>query len=530
MGFDSRHLVLEFLADNRNLGIQQLTLVFFGKKRDPFLQQCLNTSIDKVFVYHNKGTRLFWKEYEYDKLSGSIIELLFDTNTSLNIKKTDINFEVREPYYFLDLQKFDFDYLSVIAIKENEELIGYALLYGDREIKEEEYPLVSLRRLYRNIVKNENQAKFLEFDQILKNEVGYLKFENNVYLSDSLSKYLKIDKKYQNNYEELVYLVQKNEFQEVEIKKQDSYEIHFLKMNKKTLNSIDEIKNQKYDEFTLFYLEYTLKDSYELLSLVELIKEKLIIVFPNENYSLYKVSNNAIVALYTSKKLKKDINSLKNKLKDFHIIDIRSVEDAPKKVDLEKIANYLFNQKIKVFNYQEYQLFRQNLMSNIYLREIKTKKIVNSINNKQLGVYYENALLDNNNLDKKMYNCFKVSLDTVDEQFINTLDKCIEKNKVILVCTISNHEIEFYSEILNKLTKKGVYLFVDSSIFMNLNYWDLISRVKGIFIEEEEINKLDENKINLIIDMHLKQSKLVFINNNCLEKNIISSNNIYKVV
>ena len=57
MGFDSRHLVLEFLADNRELGIQQMTLVFLGKKSDPFLQLCLNTAIDKVFVYHNKGTR-----------------------------------------------------------------------------------------------------------------------------------------------------------------------------------------------------------------------------------------------------------------------------------------------------------------------------------------------------------------------------------------------------------------------------------------------------------------------------------------
>ena len=95
MGFDSRHLVLEFLADNRELGIQQMTLVFLGKKNDPFLQQCLNTSIDKVFVYHNKGTRLFWKEYEYDKLSGSIIELLFDTNTSLNISKKEIDFTIK---------------------------------------------------------------------------------------------------------------------------------------------------------------------------------------------------------------------------------------------------------------------------------------------------------------------------------------------------------------------------------------------------------------------------------------------------
>ena len=102
MGFDSRHLVLEFLADNRELGIQQMTLVFLGKKSDPFLQLCLNTSIDKVFVYHNKGTRLFWKEYEYDKLSGSIIELLFDTNDSLNISKNEINFSIKEPYYFLD--------------------------------------------------------------------------------------------------------------------------------------------------------------------------------------------------------------------------------------------------------------------------------------------------------------------------------------------------------------------------------------------------------------------------------------------
>ena len=218
MGFDSRHLVLEFLADNRELGIQQMTLVFLGKKNDPFLQQCLNTSIDKVFVYHNKGTRLFWKEYEYDKLSGSIIELLFDTNTSLNISKNEIDFNLCEPYYFLDLRKFDFDYLSAIAVEESDELIGYALLYGTKEISEEEYPLVSLRWLFRNIVKNENQAKFLEFDHLMNNEYGYLKFESSIYLSESLASYLKIDKQYTNDYNELYNILLKSDFKEVEIK------------------------------------------------------------------------------------------------------------------------------------------------------------------------------------------------------------------------------------------------------------------------------------------------------------------------
>lgn len=528
MGFDSRHLVLEFLADNRELGIQQMTLVFLGKKNDPFLQQCLNTSIDKVFVYHNKGTRLFWKEYEYDKLSGSIIELLFDTNTSLNISKKEIDFNLCEPYYFLDLRKFDFDYLSAIAVEESDELIGYALLYGTKEISEEEYPLVSLRRLFRNIVKNENQAKFLEFDHLMNNEYGYLKFESSIYLSESLASYLKIDKQYTNDYNELYNILLKSDFKEVEIKKQDDYEIHFLKINQKNLNSIDEIKNQEYDEFTLFYSEYIGKKDYDSLKLVDIIKDKLIEVFPKHDYSLYKVNDNVIVILYKLKLLKKDINVLEYKLKEFKLLNIRSVVDVPKKVDLIKIANYIYEQKVEKFDYQDYQLYRQSKVTNLYLG--KTKSIVNSINNKQLGLYYGNNKFENTTLNKKMYNCFKIGLDEINDVFIDLLGKYVSDYKIILICFVKNDDSKYYTEILDKLTKMGIYLFVDSSVFMNLKYWDLLNRIKGIFIDEEEISKLDVDKINLIIDLHLKQSKLVFINDDCCDKKIITSNNIYKIV
>ena len=528
MGFDRRHLVLEFLADNRELGIQQMTLVFLGKKSDPFLQLCLNTSIDKVFVYHNKGTRLFWKEYEYDKLSGSIVELLFETNTSLNISKNELDFSLSEPYYFLDLRKFDFDYLSAIAVKESEELIGYALLYGTREILEEEYPLVSLKRLFRNIVKNENQAKFLEFDQIMNNEYGYLKFENSVYLSESLATCLKIEKQYTNSYDELCNMLLKSDFKEVEIKKQDNYEIHFLKINKRNLNSIDEIKNQEYDEFTLFYLEYIGENNYDMLTLVDIIKDKLIEVFPKYDYSLYKVDNNAITVFYKLKLLKKDINILEYKLKEFKILNIRSIVDVPKKVDLIKITNYIFEQKIQNFNYQEYQLYRQSKNINLYL--CTTKSIVNSMNDKQLGIYYGSNELKNATLNKKMYNCFRILLDDVDDAFIDILEKYVLDYKIILVCSINRDDSEHYIEKIQKLIKNGVYLFVDSSIFMNLKYWDILNIVKGIFIDEEEISKLDVDKINLIIDLHLKQSKLVFINGDCHDKKIVTSNNIYKIV
>ena len=530
MGFDSRHLVLEFLADNRNLGIQQMTLVFFGKKRDPFLQQCINSSIDKVFVYHNKGTRLFWKEYEYDKLSGTIIELLFDTNDSLNISKNEINFSIKEPYYFLDLQQFDFKYLSAIAVKEEDELIGYALLYGDRLIIKDEYPQVALKRLYRNIVKNENQAKFKEFDEILNNKFGYLKFESSIYVSDILSKYLNIDKKYELDYESFSELLLKTDFQEVEIQKHDEYFVHLLELNKVKVNTIDEIKYQVYDEFTLFCLKYNGIDKLDSLELLDLIKEKIVLVFPNRKYSIYKVNDNSIIILFTIKMLKKDINLLKSKLKNFSVIDIRSTVEVPKKIDLVKLSNYLASTNVKVFNYEEYQDYRKQLNTNIYLNEDKTKKIVNFSNNKVLGVYYQNELRENLNLETKKYNCFKIELDKLDDNYISLLTNIVKSTKIILVCYISNLNIDYYKEKINKLKQLGISLLASSSIFMNLKYWDLVVDLKGIFLDEDEINKLDGNQVNLIIDMYLKQSKLIFINNECLNKDVAVSNNIYKIV
>ena len=145
-------------------------------------------------------------------------------------------------------------------------------------------------------------------------------------------------------------------------------------------------------------------------------------------------------------------------------------------------------------------------------------------------MYYGNNKFENTTLNKKMYNCFKIGLDEINDVFIDLLGKYVSDYKIILICFVKNDDSKYYTEILDKLTKMGIYLFVDSSVFMNLKYWDLLNRIKGIFMDEEEISKLDVDKINLIIDLHLKQSKLVFINDDCCDKKIITSNNIYKIV
>lgn len=374
MGFDSRHLVLEFLAENRTLGISQMTLVFFGKKSDVFLQECLKTSHnDRIYVYHSKGTRLFWKEYGFDKLSGSIIELLLDTSSAMNINKKDLTFTITEPFYGLDLRKFDFDYLSIIPIKEAEELLGYALLYGTKIIEEVQYPYVSLKRLFRNIVKNENQAKIKEFDALLENKLGYLDFKNKLYLSKTLSEKINFSQKI-DDVDEMKSLLLQFNYMEVNVIVNNEYIIRELEKNDNILIAADELdKPKNVEEFTLFYIQNTtLKiDIFELLNK---ISEAIKLVFPNTKANYYKVAEDSIALLFNTKYLKKDINKFKLKLKDLLVIDLRGGIDIPKKSNLLQVIKYLELTKNKVFNYEDYQNYRLNQSANKYYNGFRIDK------------------------------------------------------------------------------------------------------------------------------------------------------------
>ncbi|MBQ8292841.1 MAG: hypothetical protein IJX78_03415 [Bacilli bacterium] len=368
MGFDSRHLVLEFIAENRLLGITQMTLVFFGKKKDPFLQKCFNEMIsDKVYVYHNKGTRLFWKEYPFDKLKGTIIELLLDNNASINIRKNDLTFELTEPYYFLDLRKFDFDYLSVIPVKEKEELVGYVLLYGISEITQNKYPNVSLSRLFRNITKNENQAKFQEFDTFFDGIKGYIDFNEQLYLSKILADELKINQKVENP-SEFKELLLKQNYVITDSYEKNNYLIYELEQNKRYLKALEELNNCKQlKEFTLFYIR--MKSIENLNTMYDKINLVLNEVFPNVYVDLFKVSNQSIGILINKKYLKKDIKKLFLKLKDYLVIDIRSDVDLNNKANLYNVLEYLEKEQLDKFIYEDYLAYRLKQSADKYFND-----------------------------------------------------------------------------------------------------------------------------------------------------------------
>lgn len=370
MGFDSRHLVLEFLAENRLLNIQQMTLVFLGKRSDNFLQECLNENLnDKVYVYHSKGTRLFWKEYDFEKLEGTIIELLLGNNSSMNLKKDEISFKITEPYYFLDLRDFDFEYLSIVPVIENEELAGFAMLYGYQLIEENKYPYVSLRRLYRNIIKNEIAAKYTDFDNLLAGKIGYLDFNHKLYLSKKLAEILNVDQKVENvnqikdMYNQLGYrLIESYSMNNYSA---NNYQLVELELDNRSLMALDELgKPKSIKEFTLFYILNT-KDI-TINQMFKDILKNVDIVFPKTKVNFYKVTDKSIAVMINHKYLKKDINEFKRKLKDYLIIDIRNNSDIFPNANLKLVIDYLEDMKVSYFNIDDYKTYRLTKEENKY--------------------------------------------------------------------------------------------------------------------------------------------------------------------
>lgn len=137
---------------------------------------------------------MFWKQYDIGKLAGTIIEILLTSKEPLTFLYDEVTFEINDPFYLKDLRKQTFKSLTVYPIIENEQIVGFALIYSNKVKPVYELTNNKLLNLKRKLEKDfvnvvENSIK----DMIWQEENQYVivqSVEKEYYCNDSVKKAL----------------------------------------------------------------------------------------------------------------------------------------------------------------------------------------------------------------------------------------------------------------------------------------------------------------------------------------------------
>ena len=107
----------------------QMTFVFLQFDVDDLGK--FGIDIGNIMIYHVKEPYVFEKQYDIGKLAGTIIEILLTSKEPLTFLYDEVTFEINDPFYLKDLRKQTFKSLTVYPIIENEQIVGFALIYSN---------------------------------------------------------------------------------------------------------------------------------------------------------------------------------------------------------------------------------------------------------------------------------------------------------------------------------------------------------------------------------------------------------------
>ena len=150
--------------------------------------------IGNIMIYHVKEPYVFEKQYDIGNLAGTIIEILLTSKEPLTFLYDEVTFEINDPFYLKDLRKQTFKSLTVYPIIENEQIVGFALIYSNKVKPVYELTNNKLLNLKRKLEKDfvnvvENSIK----DMIWQEENQYVivqSAEKEYYCNDSVKKAL----------------------------------------------------------------------------------------------------------------------------------------------------------------------------------------------------------------------------------------------------------------------------------------------------------------------------------------------------
>lgn len=404
-----RLLLLDYFYQYlNNQGVTEATFCFLDKTYRTSLAKCLLEK-QNVTVYHIKPPRVFLKEYSFNQIEGTTLEMMLDLKDTMHLSYSEFSYEMKDPYYFKDTRKMSFNTLHLLPFMANDIINVVLLVYSkldsifiqpssivklmNKIIDDEENNLVNI--LNAKIVENGNHFV-----------INNLK-KKALYLSDSLQQNFKKNSNYYSimksnqEYNKILKQVERLEKNNNLLKKEEIFDCQLsfykliLETKSKPLYAYQQLKVVPYQEhFTFFYLANC---SYQTIELPKLLSdvEQLFSTFLIEEYDLYQYYENDLVivipALIEQRLLERFKVAFIKKYPEYKCVYLNTAYDIGIGVDFDMLLAYL--ETTNIFDKNEFKLFVQKEKEGEFLGELnvgfapKNKLVIGSVLLDEIGTY-----------------------------------------------------------------------------------------------------------------------------------------------
>ena len=550
-----RGIILEFLSTNRSNLLEnnysQMTLVLFPYELKNI--QKLDNEISNVKIYHIKEPYTFLKEYEFSKLQNTIIEMILEYKETIKINKSDISFEIFDPYYLKDIRNQDFMSLEINPIINNGDLIGVSILYSNNLNSNFNISNKKWITLVNKLIIDEEKSLYENIENNIKENENWLyvvKNNNKFFINEELRKKHRFNNNIisekEHDYFRLNKIIQP--MTKIICEENEIYYIpnHLLKNENDNLEILmfESINNHSFkDDFTVIFTKMINDDETSnkdvnkyILKYHNAIKK----IYPDSIIKTYKIDDNTIALVLDKAFKKKDENELRYIIKKDYFIVMSTSSNITKSMNIIDIINFLNETLPDTFIMDKYLEYSNKLNQSLYevdknlhrynkiLIKADTLQTIGHMVNAPINDYYNIATYKL--IENKIVNVLeKVIKDNINNPIITLLIDLVSKRKVyellkkiinkepnakiiIHVPKIQDYDTGYIYNLIQKLKDLGYIIIIDSTIFMNFKYSVCLKISDAIIIRNDELDSsLTHNNLfnKKIFESFYENSKVV---------------------
>lgn len=550
-----RKVILEFLS-SKHLELSkndyfQMTICQIGASPQGSIQEMLKKS-DEITIYHIKEPRIYQKTYDFSKIDETIISMILDIKEEVTFNKNDLNFTLKDPFYFNDLQELTFESLQATLFNVNGIDI-IILIYYNKPNGHITIKLPEVSKLIKDLQKDKDNDIKEEIENLIKPsfKLSYaLKNDKYIYVNDQLKEYLKLPSNLLKT-KETSFIGRINHFiDSLGIKKVKYQDINLYYLEEKpkdemvenpvlSLYSLDTLKLPK--EFTVLFfrsdMNLTLKNDLETL-------DKCLHTLLIEDYHLFAYNDEAFVYIIPGIITKDNMTKIIQMLSNHYLCFVTSPNQIKPSMNIKRIIKYLYEEEPSEFSYDKYVTWFNNLneLSLKYNEIYKTKDtnylIVNSVTGKSaLSMYYlpirtfnrdahfnsfdsmcEKVLDRITSLENKQLMISLSSSVLKKRKTLEAIKKVLVNQNTLWVNVIYDKKItdtEFL-KLISKYKCYNVMLSCDSSVFLDIVLMKTLILFDGIYLQDSEYQSIIKNEVGLpqaILSFCINDYKQIFMEN-----------------
>lgn len=550
-----RKVILEFLS-SKHLELSkndyfQMTICQIGASYQGTIQEMLTKS-DEITIYHIKEPRIYQKTYDFSKIDETIISMILDIKEEVTFNKNDLNFTLKDPFYFNDLQELAFESLQATLFNVNGIDI-IILIYYNKPNGHITIKLPEVSKLIKDLQKDKDNDIKEEIENLIKPsfKLSYaLKNDKYIYVNDQLKEYLKLPNNLLKT-KETSFIGRINHFiDSLGIKKVKYQDINLYYLEEKpkdemvenpvlSLYSLDTLKLPK--EFTVLFfrsdMNLTLKNDLETL-------DKCLHTLLIEDYHLFAYNDEAFVYIIPGIITKDNMTKIIQMLSNHYLCFVTSPNQIKPSMNIKRIIKYLYEEEPSEFSYDKYVTWFNNLneLSLKYNEIYKTKDtnylIVNSVTGKSaLSMYYlpirtfnrdahfnsfdsmcEKVLDRITSLENKQLMISLSSSVLKKRKTLEAIKKVLVNQNTLWVNVIYDKKItdtEFL-KLISKYKCYNVMLSCDSSVFLDIVLMKTLILFDGIYLQDSEYQSIIKNEVGLpqaILSFCINDYKQIFMEN-----------------